>query len=74
MGNLPKNATMDAVLLVGITTRSTLAKKDNVGIFGLKTVVHQNSVHLGMISARHSANRQSFKKVTCPFNHDWFIA
>ena len=35
--------------------------------FGLKTVVNQKSVNLGMISARHTTNRQSFKKVTCPF-------
>ena len=25
-------------------------------------------VNVGMISARHTINRQSFKKVTCPFN------
>ena len=36
--------------------------------FGLKTVVKQKNVNLGMISARHTTNRQSFKKVTCPFN------
>ena len=35
--------------------------------FGLKTVVIQKSIDLGMISARHTINRQSFKKVTCPF-------
>ena len=34
----------------------------------LKTVDNQKSVNLGMISARHTSNRQSFKKVTCPFN------
>ena len=36
--------------------------------FGLKTVVNQKSVNLGMISARHTTNRHSFQKVTCPFN------
>ena len=36
--------------------------------FGLKMVVNQKSVNLGMISARHTTNRQSLKKVTCPFN------
>ena len=52
---------------------STVAKKDYAGtgiyvnaFFGLKTVVNQKSVNLGMISARH--NRQSFNKVTCPYN------
>ena len=37
--------------------------------FGLKTVVNQKSVNLGMISARHTTNSQSFKKVTCPFKN-----
>ena len=36
--------------------------------FGLKTVSNPKSVNLGMISARHTTNRQSSKKVTCPFN------
>ena len=72
MGNLPKNATMDAVPFLVLQPGLRLQKKTTLAqaykcIFGLKTVVHQNSVHLGMISARHSANRQSFKKVTCPF-------
>ena len=35
--------------------------------FGLKTVVNKKSINLGMISARHTTNRQSFKKVTFPF-------
>merc|ERR1712105_555369 len=42
--------------------------------FGLKTVVDQKSVNLGMISARHTTNRQSFKKVTCPFKYPWIYA
>ena len=29
---------------------------------------NQESVNLGMICARHTNNRQCFKKVTCPFN------
>ena len=29
---------------------------------------NQESVNLGMICARHTTNRQCFKKVTCPFN------
>ena len=37
--------------------------------FDLKTVVNQKRVNLGMISARHTTNRQSFKKVTWPFNN-----
>ena len=40
--------------------------------FDLKTVVYQKSKNLGMISARHTTNRQSFKKVTCPFKHAIF--
>ena len=48
----------------------------------MKTVVNHKSVNLGMISARHTTNRQSFKKVTCPFKlmiyfdgwkHDFFV-
>ena len=41
--------------------------------FGLKTVVNQKSVNLGMISARHTSNRQSSKKVTCPFKDRCFL-
>ena len=82
------NATMDPVLLFGITTKKTsplqLCQRRQVyagkkslrwhryinAFFGLKTVVNQKSVNLGMISARHTSNRQSFKKVTCPFNKE----
>ena len=46
--------------------KSTLAQVYNC-VFWPETVVNQKSVNLGMISARHTANRQSFKKVTCPF-------
>ena len=42
--------------------------KGQVSFFGLKTVVNQKSANLGMISARHTTNRQSFKKVTYSFN------
>ena len=35
--------------------------------FFLPAYVNQKSVNLGIISARHTSNRQSFKKVTCPF-------
>ena len=54
--------------------KSTLAKKGLCwhrhinAFFGLKTVVNQKNVNLGMICTRHTTNRQSFKKVTCPFN------
>ena len=35
--------------------------------FGLKTVFNQKGINLGMISAMHTSNRQTLKKVTCPF-------
>ena len=33
-----------------------------------KRLLIKKNVNLGMISARHTTNRQSFKKVFCPFN------
>ena len=54
---------------------STLAKKKTTlkqaykCIFRPEMAVNQKSVNQGMISARHTTNRQSFIKVTCPFKY-----
>ena len=63
---------MDPVLFLGITNKNTsplrLCWHRHINaFFDLKTDINQR-VNLGMISARHTTNRKSFKKVTCPFD------
>ena len=60
-----------------VTSLSTPAEKttpaqDYKCILRLENDFNQKSVNIGMISARHTTNRQSFKKVTRPFIIDVF--
>ena len=77
-GKLAKNATMDPVFLVlkpknpyfygcADVDMSAPAKKGLRWHRHIKTDFNQKSENLGMISARHTTKKQSFKKVTCPF-------
>ena len=82
MGNLPKNATRDPVLFGIITITSMLCQRRQVyagkkrlnwhrhinAFSAWKRVVDLKSINLGMIR-QGSYNRQSFKKVTCPWNN-----